>query len=68
MLVWLHEAVGLKQFVEDVLKDVLGFAVIGDVLANKIPQSGLVSLQCLRDELVLLDNRPIAWNFGHLQV
>jgi hypothetical protein len=35
MLYGLHEAVGLKEFVEDVLKDVLGVASVGDVLANK---------------------------------
>jgi hypothetical protein len=63
-----HEAVGFKEFVEDVLKDVLGFAGVGDVLANEIAKPGLVSLQCLRDELVLFDNRPTTWDLVHVQV
>ena len=33
MLDRLHETVGLKQFVEDVLQDVLSFAGVGDVLS-----------------------------------
>src|SRR5260370_7933103 len=54
----LHETVGLKEFVEDVLKNIFGFAGVGYVLANKTAKPRLVSLQCFGDELVLLDNRP----------
>ena len=68
MLYGLHEAVGFEEFVEDVLKDVLGFAGVGDVLADKAAQPGLVSLQCLGDELVLLGNRPTTRDLVHLQV
>jgi hypothetical protein len=68
MLYGLHEAVGFKQFVEDVLKDVLGFAGVSDMLANKTAKSGPVSLQCLSDELILLDNRPGTRDLVHLLV
>ena len=52
MLYWLHKTVGFEELVEDVLKDVLGFAGVSDVLADEIAQSGLVSLQCLRIHFV----------------
>ena len=44
------------------------FAGVGDVLANKTAKSGLISLQRLRDELVLLGNRPTTRDLVHLQV
>jgi len=68
MLYGLQLTVGFEELVEDVLKDVLGFAGVSDVLADEIAQSGLVSLQSLRDELVLLDNRPTTPDLAHLQV
>ena len=68
MLYGFHEAIGFKEFVEDVLQDVLGFAGVGDVLSDEIAQPGLVSLQCLRDELILLDNRPTTRDLVHLLV
>jgi hypothetical protein len=38
------------------------------VLSDEIAQPGLVSLQCLRDELILLDNRPTTRDLVHLLV
>jgi hypothetical protein len=68
MLYGFHEAIGFKEFVEDVLQDVLGFDGVGHVLSDEIAQPGLVSLQCLGEELILLDNRPTTRDLVHLLV
>src|SRR5579871_4879453 len=65
----LHEAVGLEEFVEDILQDIFGVSAVGHILANKAAQSRLVPFHGLREELVLLDDRPIvARHLRHLLV
>jgi hypothetical protein len=38
------------------------------MLADEAAKPGPVPLQCLRDELILLGNCPVARNLTHLQV
>ena len=69
MFDWLHEAVGLEEFVEDILQDVFGVSAVGHVLADEAAQPRLVPFYGLREELVLLDDcRIIARHLRYLLV
>jgi hypothetical protein len=62
----LHHPVGLDQFVEDILQDVLGVALVSHPLANKGAQAWVVAPHGLRDALILLRHRAASKRFVHL--
>jgi hypothetical protein len=51
--------VRLDEFVEDILQDVLGVNGVSDAPADEVAQPGVLSINLLRDSLVLLLHQPV---------